>query len=234
MQELVETLDGWTAEGAGVGRAVVVRTFGTRAAARGRRPARDRRRPARGLRVRRLRRGRGGRGDLGRPQARPRARDPLRDQRRAGVGRRARVRRHDRRADLAGRARCGGRRGARDARRAGATDGRSSRRSPRTRRQPAFGAHPPGAGREPAPPLVVHDDGRLEGSLGDRGADAALVDGRDRRARSPATSKTVEVGGPAAVHRGVPGPAAARGRRRGRGRAGRSSGWRRTWATRPW
>ena len=29
MQELVETLDGWRAEGAGVGRAVVVRTFGS-------------------------------------------------------------------------------------------------------------------------------------------------------------------------------------------------------------
>src|SRR3954464_4456160 len=29
MQELVETLDGWRAEGAGSGRAVVVRTFGS-------------------------------------------------------------------------------------------------------------------------------------------------------------------------------------------------------------
>src|SRR3954465_3953802 len=29
MQELVETLDGWRAEGAGFGRAVVVRTFGS-------------------------------------------------------------------------------------------------------------------------------------------------------------------------------------------------------------
>src|SRR5689334_1781602 len=29
MQELVETLDGWRAEGAGVGRAVVIRTFGS-------------------------------------------------------------------------------------------------------------------------------------------------------------------------------------------------------------
>src|SRR3954470_11668754 len=29
MQELVETLDGWRAEGAGIGRAVVVRTFGS-------------------------------------------------------------------------------------------------------------------------------------------------------------------------------------------------------------
>src|SRR3970282_718500 len=29
MQELMDTLDGWRAEGAGVGRAVVVRTFGS-------------------------------------------------------------------------------------------------------------------------------------------------------------------------------------------------------------
>ncbi|HEY4190524.1 MAG TPA: XdhC family protein, partial [Candidatus Limnocylindrales bacterium] len=29
MQELLETLDGWRAEGAGIGRAVVVRTFGS-------------------------------------------------------------------------------------------------------------------------------------------------------------------------------------------------------------
>ena len=29
MQELLETLDGWRAEGVGIGRAVVVRTFGS-------------------------------------------------------------------------------------------------------------------------------------------------------------------------------------------------------------
>ena len=40
MKELLDTLDAWRADGVDVGRAVVVRTFGSRAAARGRRAAR--------------------------------------------------------------------------------------------------------------------------------------------------------------------------------------------------
>ena len=81
----------------------------------------------------------------------------------------------------------------------------------------AFGQHTPGAGAPPEPELVVHDDGRLEGTLGDprstpsssrppaRRSARAVPDGRARR--------------PIAVRRGLPGPPAARRRRRGRGRA---------------
>lgn len=38
-----------------------------------------------------------------------------------------------------------------------------------------FGAHQPGEGSPPADPLVVHDDGRLDGTLGDPALDARLV-----------------------------------------------------------
>jgi xanthine dehydrogenase accessory factor len=41
---------------------------------------------------------------------------------------------------------------------------------------PEFGPHEPGQGEPPGPALVVHGDGRLDGTLGDPGADAALVD----------------------------------------------------------
>jgi hypothetical protein len=70
MQELLDTLDGWRAEGAGVGRAVVVRTFGS-APRRGAVPL-DRRRAAAGS-VSGARRGRCRRGDLGDAQERPSA-----------------------------------------------------------------------------------------------------------------------------------------------------------------
>ena len=105
-----------------------------------------------------------------------------------------RVRRDDRRAGLARGP--GGRRSWPRARRAtgGATAGRSSRRSPRTRRRPSSGAHAPGQGSEPATPLVVHDDGRLDGTLGDAGPDAALVEA-GREALAQGVSRTVEVGG---------------------------------------
>ena len=55
--------------------------------------------------------------------------------------------------------------------------------------------------------------------------------GRDRRAR-PRRLEDDRGRRAAAVHRVVPGAAAARRRRRGRGRAARSSGSRRSWATR--
>ena len=58
-----------------------------------------------------------------------------------------------------------------------------------------FGEHTPGEGSARSP-LVVHDDGRLEGTLGDRDADAELVEaardalrtGTSRRSRSAAAS----------------------------------------------
>jgi xanthine dehydrogenase accessory factor len=58
----------------------------------------------------------------------------------------------------------------------------------------AFGAHAPGDGEAPHPALVVHDDGRLEGSLGSRSADDALVEAALAALRA-GTSRTLEIGG---------------------------------------
>ncbi len=57
-----------------------------------------------------------------------------------------------------------------------------------------FGAHEPGAGSPPERPLVVHEDGRLEGTLGSGALDAALI-GQARDALTRGTSRTVELGG---------------------------------------
>jgi len=59
---------------------------------------------------------------------------------------------------------------------------------------PEFGPHEPGAGSPPAKPLVVHDDGRLEGTLGSGALDAALID-QARDALTRGTSRTIELGG---------------------------------------
>ncbi len=58
----------------------------------------------------------------------------------------------------------------------------------------SFGAHVPGAGAEPADVLVVHEDGRLEGTLGNPAADAALADAA-RDALAHGVSRTVEIDG---------------------------------------
>ena len=178
MQELLDTLDGWRAEGAGIGRAVVVRTFGSRAAARGRRPAARRRRADRGLGERRLRRGGRGRGDRPGPQGRPQPRDPLRDQRRGGVGRRARVRRDDRRARGAGRS---------TTRRSPAptpAGARWRRCCPRTRRRPRSGATSRATGRRP-PDRIVDRRGRVDGRLAGHAGRRRRAAGR-RRGRAAA------------------------------------------------
>src|SRR4051812_30455119 len=57
-----------------------------------------------------------------------------------------------------------------------------------------FGAHEPGDGAEPAPPLVVHDDGRLDGTLGSRDDDEGLVVAA-LDALNRGTSRTVEIAG---------------------------------------
>ena len=57
-----------------------------------------------------------------------------------------------------------------------------------------FGPHEPGAGAPAEPPLVVHDDGRLDGSLGDEDLDAELV-AIARDALERGTSRTVELAG---------------------------------------
>jgi GTP-binding protein len=57
-----------------------------------------------------------------------------------------------------------------------------------------FGAHPRGDGSDPATPLVVHYDGRLDGTLGDPDLDARLVEAA-RDALAHGVSRTIELGG---------------------------------------
>jgi xanthine dehydrogenase accessory factor len=57
-----------------------------------------------------------------------------------------------------------------------------------------FGPHEPGAGAPPAPTLAVHDDGRLDGTLGDAALDAELVEQATEALRR-GLSRTVELGG---------------------------------------
>lgn len=57
-----------------------------------------------------------------------------------------------------------------------------------------FGAHEPGDGAPPAPELIVHDDGRLEGTLGDARLDSDLVQSAQEVLRR-GQSRTVEIGG---------------------------------------
>src|SRR4051794_20276733 len=56
-----------------------------------------------------------------------------------------------------------------------------------------FGAHQPGDGAPPAAELVVRDDGTLEGSLGTSGLDASLVDAATAALRR-GLSRTVDLG----------------------------------------
>ena len=58
----------------------------------------------------------------------------------------------------------------------------------------AFAQHVPGAGEPPAPKLVVHDDGRLDGTLGDPGLDASIAEEAQAALRR-GLSRTVELGG---------------------------------------
>jgi xanthine dehydrogenase accessory factor len=58
----------------------------------------------------------------------------------------------------------------------------------------AFGPHTPGPGAPPAPEIVLHDGGRLEGSLGSPELDAELVTTASEALRR-GLSRTVELGG---------------------------------------
>ncbi len=58
----------------------------------------------------------------------------------------------------------------------------------------AFGPHEPGDGAPPEPALVLHDDGRLEGTLGDDALDARLIAAAGE-ALKRGLSRTVEIGG---------------------------------------
>jgi xanthine dehydrogenase accessory factor len=57
-----------------------------------------------------------------------------------------------------------------------------------------FGPHEPGPGAIPAPTLAVHDDGSLDGTLGDAALDAQLVEQAGEALRR-GMSRTVELGG---------------------------------------
>ena len=59
---------------------------------------------------------------------------------------------------------------------------------------PALGIHVPGQGSEPATPLVVHGDGHLDGSLGDAASDDQLS-AAGREALAKGVSRTVLIGG---------------------------------------
>jgi xanthine dehydrogenase accessory factor len=56
-----------------------------------------------------------------------------------------------------------------------------------------FGAHEPGDGATPEPELIVHEDGRLDGSLGRPEMDAALVEGALEALRR-GMSRTLDIG----------------------------------------
>ena len=56
-----------------------------------------------------------------------------------------------------------------------------------------FGPHEPGSGAPPEPELIVHEDGRLDGTLGRQDLDAALVEGA-LEALKRGTSRTLELG----------------------------------------
>jgi xanthine dehydrogenase accessory factor len=56
-----------------------------------------------------------------------------------------------------------------------------------------FGAHQPGDGATPEPELIVHEDGRLDGSLGRPEMDAALVEGALEALRR-GMSRTLDIG----------------------------------------
>ena len=58
----------------------------------------------------------------------------------------------------------------------------------------AFGQHEPGEGSPPEPELVVHDDGRLDGTLGDHAHERALVEDA-LAALKRGQSRTVDLGG---------------------------------------
>lgn len=197
MHELLDTLDAWLAEGAGVGRAVVVRTFGSAP------------RPAGAVLLvtddGRLA------GSVSGGCVEGAAAEEIRTARRTGRERVIRYGISDEQAWDVGLA-CGGTidvlvsphvpqaavSAARDAR-----EGRGGGRVvatvlPADAPPAEFGPHQPGPGAPPAPPLVIHEDGRLEGSLEAVSEDGSSGTGlRDaaRTALATGTSGTVAVAG---------------------------------------
>ncbi|MEW6223510.1 MAG: XdhC/CoxI family protein [Chloroflexota bacterium] len=193
MQELMDTLDGWRAEGAGVGRAVVVRTFGSAPRPEGAvLLVTDDGRLA---------------GSVSGGCVEGAAAEEIWAARKAGRARVIRYGISDEQAWDVGLA-CGGTidvlisPSVPDVAAAAARETREGRGDGRAIVTPlphdsppaTFGPHQPGAGAAPEPPLVVHDDGRLDGSLGDPALDASLVEAA-RDALAHGVSRTVELGG---------------------------------------
>jgi xanthine dehydrogenase accessory factor len=193
VQELIEALDGWRAEGAGVGRAIVVRTFGSSPRPEGAvLLVTDDGRLA---------------GSVSGGCVEGAAADEIRSARQHGRQRVIRYGISDEQAWDVGLA-CGGTIDVLvsplvpDAAAAAARDIRDGRggglaivtRLPADAPPALPGPHAPGPGEPPVAPLVVHDDGRLEGTLGDPAADAALSEAA-MACLSTGTSRTVEVAG---------------------------------------
>jgi xanthine dehydrogenase accessory factor len=193
MQDLVETLDGWRTEGAGVGRAVVIRTFGSAPRPEGAvLLVTDDGRLA---------------GSVSGGCVEGAAAEEIWASRRNGRQRVIRYGISDEEAWDVGLA-CGGTidvlvspavpeavaEAARETR-----DGRGGGRAvvtplPADAPPAAFGQHAPGPGEPPVEALVVHDTGRLDGSLGSEAADAALV-AAALGCLATGTSKTIEIQG---------------------------------------
>jgi xanthine dehydrogenase accessory factor len=193
MQELIETLDQWRAEQAGVGRAVVVRTFGSAP------------RPEGSV----LLETDDGRiaGSVSGGCVEAAVAEEILAARRDGHQRVIRYGISDEQAWDVGLA-CGGTidvlispivpdavlaaaRSIRDGRGGGLA---VVTRLPADAPPPAPGTHVPGMGEAPVGPLVVHDDGRMEGTLGDPAVDALLSSAATACLRT-GTSRTVEIAG---------------------------------------
>ncbi len=186
MQELLETLDGWTAEGQPAGRAVVVRTFGSAP------------RPEGAVLVR----ADDGRiaGSVSGGCVEGAAAGEIERARRDGHSRVIRYGISDEEAWDVGLA-CGGTidvlvEPAVPAAAVAAARERGSAVAtvlPPDAPPAAFGRHEPGAGAAPADPIVVHADGRLDGTLGSPAADAELA-AAAAEALLRGTSRTVTIG----------------------------------------
>lgn len=193
MKELLETLTAWQREGTGAGRAVVVRTFGSAP------------RPEGAV----LLQATDGRiaGSVSGGCVEGAAAEQIEDARTTGHARVIRYGISDEQAWDVGLA-CGGTidvlvepavpaeavRAATESLGAGGRGAAVITPLPTDSPPPEGGPHEPGVGAPPEAKLIVDQEGRLQGSLGDRAADAAIVEGALEALRR-GLSRTVELGG---------------------------------------